>query len=135
MTASPSMHLQNTEESKSTIMKSPDGGFFQHPTNTTNGDEEEKKEISGIAYSGEVSFAQVASNLTKGDDSISPLAGIVKVTKEDFLITEQEYEKSRTKYNDANEAVKELSRFFKDMAEANHICSDSLMQTIDNQFK
>ena len=76
----------------------------------------------------------MADNVTKSENQ-SPLAGVARVTEEDFYIAEEEYNKSLAKYKDATNAITELSKFFKDMSEVNKTYSTELMQAIDSQFK
>ena len=113
---------------------SEDVGHFVH--NQTAGSDEGKKEISGISFSGDVSFAKVADNFRKDTyNSDSPEPILKKVTKDDFLIAEKEYEQELAKYNETTDAIKELSKFFKDVADVNHQCNESLTLAINNQFK
>ena len=49
---------------------------------------EEKKEISGISYSGDRSSPQIVKNTPNAEDPILHLEVLDKVTKEDFLVAE-----------------------------------------------
>ena len=68
---------------------------------------------------GDVTNPQVDITVQEVVDPVSPLAVLDKVTKDDFMIAETAHELERTKYQDAIEAVKELAKFFKDIAEVN----------------
>ena len=94
------------------------------------------QEISVITGEVSVSVARVADNAAN-DSFSSPIHEdiTISVTKEDYDQALVKYTEDLRKYQDSTEAIKELARFYKEVAEANQLLSESLYHTIDGQFK
>ena len=121
----PDNSLRNTELDRKKC--SPDGGFFSHPERMTDG-----QEISVITGEVSVSMARTANNAA--DDSFSsPVREdiVISMSKEDYDQALQTFNENLRKYQDATEAVKELAKFYKELAEANQLLSESLRHTVD----